>query len=399
VKKSLLVCILIAVCSCARQGLPPGGPPDVTPPKVLCSSPDSGEVRVTRVDEICIDFSERMAKRSVRDAIFIRPVVQVREGRWYKNTFCLVLDDSLEPAVTYSVLVMGGCQDSHNNYMKSPGLIAFSTGDTLMGGVIEGSVLSKGLPASGIPVWAFDSLKSPEPDFAAAEPDYVSQSGAAGDFKFIGLPSGHYLLFAFKDKDANRAYDEEADFLSAAPAAVHVTPEAPEVLGVEIALVDPDEPGTISGIIMHCLPESVSVVVTAVSMEDSLESHSASMMRDSTYAVTGLPPARYSVRCFADLNLNRMHEPPGEPICDDIHYVQVPPGETVKNVTFVMPCPEETSGEDKEPAPEKPSELEGAEGREDESAEAEPHGERASEEGNREPMKDQEQKRDEGQDE
>jgi len=338
----------MVLSSCARKGLPPGGPPDVTPPRVVSSYPDSGDVQVTGVSEICIDFNERMEKRSVRDVIAVRPKVQVREGRWHKNTFCLVLDDSLQPSSTYCVIVMGGCKDSHGNYMKSPHLAAFSTGDTLLAGVIQGSVLAKGLPASGIPVWAFDSLSCPEPDFTKDEAHYVSQSGAAGDFKLIGLPSGTYLLYVFKDEDANRAYDEETDFVSAAPAPAHITPEEPEVLGVEIALLDPNEPGRITGVVEHCLPETVRVVVTATSTEDSLALFSAPVMRDSTFAIGNLPPGRYLVSCYADANLNETFDAPEESGCVDVHSVHVLPGETVKDVTLVISCEKEPAFEEEE---------------------------------------------------
>jgi hypothetical protein len=313
----------------------------------VSSSPDSGEVLVTGVSEICIQFSERMGKRTVRDVIVVRPHVQVREGRWSGNTFCLVLDDSLQSSVTYTVLVMGGCKDSHGNHMTSPHLAAFSTGDTLLAGSIRGSVLAKGLPASGIPVWAYDSLRCPEPDFAKDEPHYVSQSGAAGDYKFIGLPSGTYLLYAFKDKDANRAYDEETDFVSGAPAPIRVTPDTLDMLDVEIALVDPNEPGRVAGTVEHCLPETVQVIVYAVSTEDSASFYSGPMMRDSTFAVDGLPPGRYSLCCYADLNSNETHDVPEEPSCADAHFVGIVPGETLKDVTLVIACPEER------PAPEE----------------------------------------------
>ncbi|UCF78792.1 MAG: Ig-like domain-containing protein [Candidatus Eiseniibacteriota bacterium] len=341
----LLLCMLIALASCARKGLPPGGPPDVTPPVVLSSTPDSGAVGVARVNEICLRFSERMEKRTVRDAVVVRPRVQIKEERWHKNTFCLVLSDSLKPEVTYSLLVMGGCKDSHGNNMKSPHVSVFATADTLMAGTISGSVLSKGVPVSGIPVWAFDSLTCPEPDFTKDEPHYVSQSGAGGDFKFLGLPSGTYMLFVFKDKDANRAYDEETDFTSPAPEPVRITPEATEVANVEIALVDPREPGKIAGRVEHCLPDTVRVIVYATSTTDSLASYSAPAMSDSTFSVAGPPPGRYSVSCYADFNLNQTHDTPDEPGCSEVHFVQVFPGETTKDVVLVIPCEREPGEE------------------------------------------------------
>ncbi|MCX5799786.1 MAG: Ig-like domain-containing protein [Candidatus Eisenbacteria bacterium] len=347
------LCSLVAVCSCARRGMPPGGPVDLEPPRIVSMKPDSGEVNTRAVSEICMTFSEPMDKRTVRDAAVIRPGVRVAEAHWQKNTFCLLLTDSLTAARTYTVLLMSGGKDAHGNSIKAPYLWTFSTGDTLFGGSIRGKVLAKGLPAPGIPVWAFDSVRCPAPDFAIDEPDYVSQSGSDGTFELIGLPAGVYLLFGFKDKNTNRAYDVDVDFVSPAQFNAVITPEEPEFTGVEIRMLDPNEPGSIQGIVEHCFPESVSVVVHAVSTEDSLRVFIATAKPDGTFTIAKVNAGQYRVDCFADLNANRTYDPGVEPTCEEIHTVQVMPDEATKDVKLKMFCatpaePEEKSADEKE---------------------------------------------------
>jgi uncharacterized protein (DUF2141 family) len=339
VRKLLLLIFLVAMCSCARRGLPPGGPIDLQPPRILSCRPDSGEIRVQAVSEICINFSEPMEKRTVRDAIVVRPRVNVKEVHWQKNTFCLLLTDSLVPSTTYSIIVMSGCKDAHGNSINAPHVSAFSTGDTLLAGTIRGKVETKGLPTPGTPVWAFDSLKCPAPDFTKDEPHYVSQSGSDGTFELIGLPSGVYLLFAFKDKNSNRAYDQDVDFVSPALSSVVISPEAPEFTGLEIPLVDPSEPGGIEGIVEHCYPDSVRIVVRAVSAKDSLSSFAAVARPDSSFSVVKLRPGEYLVDCFVDLNSNRVYDSATEPRCQETHMVQVMPGEVTKDVRLTIACP------------------------------------------------------------
>jgi hypothetical protein len=339
VRKLLLFVFLLVLCSCARRGIPTGGPIDLEPPRITSSQPDSGEVRAGPVSQICMSFSEPMDKRTVRDAVVVRPRVKTKEVAWRKNTFCILLTDSLLPSTTYSVVVMSGCKDVHGNGMKAPHLWAFSTGDTLLAGTIRGKVLTKGLPAPGIPVWAFDSLKCPAPDFTKDEPHYVSQSGREGAFELIGLPSGVYLLFAFKDKNSNRAYDEGLDFVSPAQSSVVITPEEPVFTDLEIPLVDPNEPGGIGGIVEHCYPDTIRLVVRAFSVKDSLSFFTTVARADSSFSIAKLAAGQYRVDCFADLNSNHVYDAATEPRCLESHLVQVMPGEVTKGVKLTMFCP------------------------------------------------------------
>ena len=326
-------------CSCARRGVPPGGPVDSDPPRVVSTSPDSGRVRVGTASGICVTFSEPMDKRTVRDAVTIRPTVKVGDMDWRKNSFCLTPAESLDTATTYAVTLMSGCKDSHGNAAKEPYAFTFSTGDSVARGVISGVVTAKTLPAPGIPVWAFDSVRTPLPDFAKDAPQYVSQAGSKGEFRFLGLPSGTYLLFAFKDKDANRAYDDGSDFTSPAPEAARVTAGDPVVTDVQIALVDPKEPGGVRGVVHHCFVDSVVIAVTAVSVTDTAASFSTSAGRDSSFSMGDMPAGRYTVTCFFDRNTDGVRDP-GEIQCREPHTIQVTPGDVVSGVTLELPCPE-----------------------------------------------------------
>jgi len=342
----LALILFTVVCSCARRGVPPGGPVDTEPPRVVSSDPDSGQVAVGPLSEVCITFSEEMDRRTVRDVVTLRPGVKISDTDWRKNTFCVTLADSLSPTTTYTLTLMAGCRDAHGNATRVPYAFTFSSGDSIMAGGISGTVKAKTLPAPGIPVWAFDSLRTPQPDFAKDEPHYVSQAGPKGEFNLIGLPSGTYLIFAFKDKDANRAYDPGNDFASPAPAAVHVTPEKPVIADVEIALVDPNEPGGVRGVVHHCFaPDSVVIAVTAASTVDSSVSFSTSAGRDSSFAVGDMPPGRYVVTCFADINRNGTPDGGSEIESGEPHVILITPGEIVSDVKLELACPRPPTAE------------------------------------------------------
>ncbi|MBN1504820.1 MAG: Ig-like domain-containing protein [Candidatus Eisenbacteria bacterium] len=335
---ALLVCVL--ACSCARRGLPPGGPVDAEPPRVVSTAPDSGAAGVGAASWVCITFSEQMDKRSVRDAVTMRPAVKVGETSWKENSFCLAPAESLAPATTYGVTLMSGCKDSHGNATREPYAFTFSTGDSVAAGRIAGVVTAKSLPAPGMPVWAFDSARTPMPDFVRDAGHYVSQAGSKGEFELLGLPAGTYLLFAFKDKDGNRVYDEGTDFASPAQSPARVTADEPAVSDVEIALVDPKEPGGVRGVVHHCfVPESVAVAVVAVSLADSAVSFSGGAGRDSVFSMGDMPAGRYKLTCFADLNRNGVRDAQAEAECLEPHFVEVTPGEVVTGVELRLACP------------------------------------------------------------
>ncbi len=324
---------------------------DTEPPRVVSSAPDSGQVETGSVSEVCITFSEAMDKRSVGDMLLLRPAAEVRDTRWRKNTFCLSLADPLDSTATYVVTLLTGCRDAHGNHMKAPYAFTFTGADTIEPGTIKGSVEVKGLPAPGIPVWAFDSLTVPEPDFTKDDPAYVSQTGPDGKFSLMGIPGGVFLMYAFKDKDANRVYDEGTDFTSPAAEAVLIGPGHRQVTGVKIDLVDPTEPSEIWGVVHHCLPETVAIVVTAQSLADSSKSFSITAGRDSVFAFTDIPADRYSVCCYADFDKSNTREAETEPACEDAHTVRVAAGAAVKDVKLEIACrrlgtPEESATEE-----------------------------------------------------
>ncbi|MFH0778011.1 MAG: Ig-like domain-containing protein [Candidatus Eisenbacteria bacterium] len=330
--------ILLLLASCARRGMPLGGPPDVDPPRVVSFHPDSGSVSAGGVSEICVTFNESMERRSVRDFLVLRPHVDVRSVSWNGNTLCLSLADSLQPSATYCVLLMAGYRDAHGNTTRVPHLSIFSPGESLSSGTISGSVTVKGLPSPGTQVWAFDTAACPAPDFSEDEPHYVAQAGPQGDYKFVGLPGGTYRLYAFADKNSNRTYDTGEDFLSPAPGPITLVSSADVVSGLDMKLVNPAEPGGISGVVEHCRPDSLVITVLVTSAGDSLRTAGVALAPDSSFSITDLPSDRYLVKCFVDLNKDGRRDEDETVGCVETHAVTVPPGEVVKDIRLKIEC-------------------------------------------------------------
>ena len=83
------------LAACAKRGPPTGGPPDIEPPRLIASSPDSGAAGVARDAVMTLTFSEGMDPRSSSDAISIAPRIDIKQRRWSNRTVAIVPAETL----------------------------------------------------------------------------------------------------------------------------------------------------------------------------------------------------------------------------------------------------------------------------------------------------------------
>src|SRR5438270_9888527 len=81
-RSALAAALTLLVAGCAQQAPPTGGPPDLTPPVIVRSIPDSGQVNVPRGSTLRVAFSKRMDRRSVEDYVFTSPPIRFARVNW-----------------------------------------------------------------------------------------------------------------------------------------------------------------------------------------------------------------------------------------------------------------------------------------------------------------------------
>ena len=213
VAKVVIGGLIAVVLACARQGFPPGGPVDRTPPQIVRTYPEQGAVRVPLDATIEIEFSERVRPGTVEDVLFLSPApLEPLKLKWKGKRLLIHVPGGLRPARTYVLTIGAGARDLRNNMMRESVLLAFSTGDSLDRGRIGGSVWSAEGRATGVLVAAYDLNERPQPDPARDGADYFSQTGEDGRFTLGFLRRSRYRVFAWEDRDANRLWSvgEEA---------------------------------------------------------------------------------------------------------------------------------------------------------------------------------------------
>lgn len=236
-RRSVWYAALLIVVACARQGFPPGGPEDKTPPEVVATSPPANAVHVPPTVKVLLTFSEEMHRQAVEQALFIVPTPTGRPLlRWRGRTLSISFSEPLRLGRTYVLTVGTEARDLRNNRMRQAFSLAFSTGSALDSCTVTGRVYATGTVA-GTTVWAYDLSANPSPDPCIALPDYVTQCAADGEYALQAMAPGLYRLFAFFDREANRRYDPDYDPLGVPAGDVTLSADFPSFGGCDFRLV------------------------------------------------------------------------------------------------------------------------------------------------------------------
>ncbi|QNH62291.1 Ig-like domain-containing domain [Hymenobacter sediminicola] len=234
----LLFSVAAGVAGCASISSPQGGPRDVTPPKLVSSSPANG-ARNARTQEIRLVFSEPVQVKDLQKNLIIAPTIaednkyKVREER---NAITLLFEKPLEENTTYSFNFGTSISDITESLPAAEATVSFSTGAVLDSGAVQGTVrdLLTQKPADAAAV-----LLYPETDTAAlrkGKPYYLARTDKAGAYKLRNLKAGRYRLYALADKNQNTRYDE-GEKIAYLPQPVTIGPR-PDT--VQLELVRPD---------------------------------------------------------------------------------------------------------------------------------------------------------------
>ena len=217
----LLVLALLSLC-CARQGFPPGGPVDETPPELIAAFPEPNSVAVPTTTRVEFIFSEKMSRTSVEESLFITPTVGEKlKFKWAGKSLTIFFPGELRRDRTYIVTLGTDARDLRNNRLRDAFSLAFSTGAELDRGSIRGTVYSAD-NVEGVLIWAYDLSSRENPDPFVDETDYVTQCGAGGTYALSYLAPANYRVFAILDADKSRRYDPEYDGLGVAAGDIEI---------------------------------------------------------------------------------------------------------------------------------------------------------------------------------
>jgi hypothetical protein len=200
--------------ACASEGMPPGGPIDKTPPKLLTVSPESGSVHVGSKQVVTFRFDEVIGERT-RDggALDLAVIVSPSEGApsvdWHRTYISVRSHKGWRPDVAYTVTILPGLQDLSGNVTRKAPQTVFSTGTVIPHAEVSGVAFD----------WAAQRVASGARIEAMIGKDtalkFTAVADSTGRFVMTTLPPGQLLLRAYVDANRNRALDSRESWDSA----------------------------------------------------------------------------------------------------------------------------------------------------------------------------------------
>jgi hypothetical protein len=224
----LSVIVPLILFSCAGQVAPSGGDVDSTPPMIIRTEPDTNAVRV-QTKEIVLEFSEYVDRRSVEESVFISPSIGEIEFDWSGREVTMTFSERLKANTTYVVNIGTDVRDIRaSNRMASGYTLAFSTGDAIDQGKISGKVFDE--KPEGVMMFAYvlDGMNTDTLDPSHTRPDYITQTGKDGTFKFSNIRFAAYRIIGVRDEFRNLLYDRQTDQFGVTTHDVQVNEKIPQ---------------------------------------------------------------------------------------------------------------------------------------------------------------------------
>lgn len=214
-RRALPAAVLLSILACAKIEPPPGGPPDITPPQLIATRPDSlaqlrdfsGNVEF-RFDEVVSEGgtpNQGTGTGDLEKLIILSPSVRVPDVGWHRTRITVKPDEGWKPSRVYRVELLPGVTDLRRNRMTRGKVLTFTTGAPLPNRTLQGLVVdwSTSRPA---PLALVEALLVPD------SLPYRALADSSGRFSFGPLPGGTYLIKGVVDEDHDMRPDPREAF-------------------------------------------------------------------------------------------------------------------------------------------------------------------------------------------
>ena len=216
--RSGVALLALAAFACAKIEPPPGGPPDLLPPGLVATIPDSLAVLPDFSGDVEFIFNETVSEGGspnmglgtgdLEKLVILSPSDRVPRVKWKRSRVTVSPAEGWQPNRVYRVQLLPGVMDIRRNRSDSGRVVTFTTGAPLPTHRLEGRVWdwSTARPAPRALIVAVllpDSLR------------YRMIADSAGKFDFGPLPAGEYLVYGAVDQNRNARLDSREAWDSA----------------------------------------------------------------------------------------------------------------------------------------------------------------------------------------
>lgn len=209
-----IIGLLFILASCGQQIPPTGGPRDSIPPKLVLATPEFN-AKGFKGNKIVLEFDEYINLDNPFEKLTFSPTPKVNpiaEGRL--KTVSIRIKDTLEENTTYSIDFGEAIRDINENNVLKGFHYSFSTGTYIDSATLTGKVW---IAESGKTDSTLIAVLHRNPDDSAVakeKPRYYSRLQGDGSFLFRNLKPGVYHVFAIKDADGGKKYDQASELIA-----------------------------------------------------------------------------------------------------------------------------------------------------------------------------------------
>jgi len=197
----------VALYACASVGDPPGGPPDIAPPRIISIQPESGAVVPNFNDDITIQFDETIEEQAssgqrteglagLEQQILLSPVAGRVNVDWHRSRITVKPKEGWKRRV-YRLQILPGFFDLRRNRFDSSTTVLFSRGPAI-GQARIGGIALKWVEQTTLLRALIEAV--PLPDTVG----YLTMADSGGQFNIENLQPGRYIVYATADANNDR---------------------------------------------------------------------------------------------------------------------------------------------------------------------------------------------------
>jgi Bacterial Ig-like domain len=203
-----------------------GGSRDVTPPKVVSSTPKNYSVNFKK-EKVEITFDEFIVLDNVNQELVISPPLPDRTDVRLKNKSILIeLQNDLIDSTTYTLNFGQSIKDNNEGNILENFEFVFSTGSYLDSLSIYGRLLNSfdnTPPKDPIGIMLYDHIY--DSVVYKEKPIYIGKTDKEGYFAINNLRADTFKIFALKDFNSNFLFDLPTEEIAFIDSSIYLTPE------------------------------------------------------------------------------------------------------------------------------------------------------------------------------
>ena len=214
----LVLLLTLIIGSCAKQGLPSGGPIDKEAPKLLKASPENYSINFSGT-EIRFNFDEYVKLKDINKQLIISPPLKIQPlivPQTGASKFIKIkIQDTLQPNTTYSFNFGNSIVDNNEENPLPFFKYVFSTGSEIdslkLSGTVKDALLQKTDNFVSVILYEVDSTFT-DSIIYNKPPRYVTNTlDSASTFNFENLKEGEYVLIGLKEENTSYKFNQKSD--------------------------------------------------------------------------------------------------------------------------------------------------------------------------------------------